>query len=336
MNFVAKIFLFVAAFVLGLASTGICAEGAKGEAWKAKKAITLVIPTATGMIYDSIGRVFASDMGKIVGQPIIVQNVVGAGMALGSQQVYQVKPDGYTIHYAGSLALIVNQYVYNAKYDWRKFEYLAQIYDNTKSIAVVAVTGTKSGLNTWNDVLKLNRPVRFGITGKGSPVWVSALSLAYGFGLKDAVYVTGYKGGAEMLAGVARGECDVITPTWTESVPWAKNGDVRPLLGISNKHRVPGYPEVPITGDLGHPEVEVIGGAQHMIMAPPGTPREILKVLSEAAYAAASGKAMEEYQKKAVLDGTLWAPLPGEETVKTMEKKYKALEPFFPVMMSNK
>ncbi len=61
-----------------------------------------------------------------------------------------------------------------------------------------------------------------------------------------------------------------------------------------------------------------------------------MKVLSEAAYAAASGKGMQEYQKKAVLDGTLWAPLPGEETVKTMEKKHKALEPFFPVMMSNK
>ncbi len=163
----------------------------------------MVVPTASGMIYDSIARVFASEMGKIVGQPIVVQNVVGAGMALGSQQVYQAKPDGYTIHYAGSLALIVNQYVYNAKYDWRKFEYLAQIYDNTKSIAVVAVTGTKGGLSSWNDVLKLTRPVRFGITGKGSPVWVSALSLAYGFGLKDGVYVTGYKGGAEMLAGVA-------------------------------------------------------------------------------------------------------------------------------------
>jgi tripartite-type tricarboxylate transporter receptor subunit TctC len=184
--------------------------------------------------------------------------------------------------------------------------------------------------------MKLGRPVRFGASGKGSPVWVSALSLAHGFGLKDAVYVTGYQAGTDMLAAVARGECDVITPTLSTTLPFVKSGDVRWLLGISNEDRIPGYPEVPITGELGHPEVVLRSGAQHWIVAPPGTPKDILDMLSKAAYAVASGKAMEEYQKKAIMDGTCWAPLPGQESHKTLESMYKALESFFPVLIANK
>jgi tripartite-type tricarboxylate transporter receptor subunit TctC len=331
-----KVFLLVTALILVGTSLSQAADGTKDAAWKPQKAVTLVVPLASGSIYDSIARVFASELGKVLGQPVVVQNMPGAGNALAIGHVYKVKPDGYTLLYAGANSLITNQFVYNASFDFRKFEYLAQVYDNTKTISVVLVSGTKSGLNSWDDVMKLSRPVRFGTSGKGSPPFVTSLAIANAFGIKNPVYILGYTGTADILGAAARNECDVTPLTWSSTVPFVKSGDVQPIMGLSNLDRVPGYPKVPISGELGRPELVAQTGATHWITAPLGTPAEVVKVLREASYAVASGKVMKEYHDKSISGGTCWVPLRGEEGLKAVEDMYKKYESFLPVLAANK
>ena len=268
MKFMKRAVLWSVVMALAVPVPAITAE------WKPKKAIHMVIPTGPGGTYDSIGRVLASEMAKIVGQPVVVENVPGAGQALSAVQVYNAKPDGYTILYNNTMSMIINQYVYGAKYDFRKFDYLGQVYDTTKSPTTTVASGTKSGLNSWNDVLKLGRPVRFGTVGKGSIPHITGVALAYAFGLKNPTYILGYTGGADAFGGVARGEADLVCFPWNLVDPYIKSGDLQFLMVFSKKERLANYPNIPTAGELGHPELVDQTGTQHILMTPPGTPKE--------------------------------------------------------------
>ena len=315
------------AFLLVFTVTLPVADPAAAATWKPQKAVQLIVPVAPGGIYDSQARVLAGEMGKILGQPVVVQNVPGAGHALGTSQAFRAKPDGHAILFANSATTIVNQVLFGAKYDFQKFEYLGQLRDSTKGVSEVFICGTKSGLTSWNDVLKLTRPVRIGAVGKGSMFHVMGMATALAFGLKDPVFVTGYTGAPEISGGAARGEFDIAAYQLSNAIPYVKSGDSRVILVISKKDKIEGYPDVPTVGDLGHPEIVDQTGSQHILMAPPNTPAEILKVLSEAVYAAASGDTMKEFQKKSIDGGVCWAPLRGEEVKKKMESVYKAIQP---------
>ena len=295
--------------------------------WKPQKAVHLIVPVAPGGIYDSQARVLASEMSKILGQPVVVENVPGAGHALGTTQAFRAKPDGHTILFANSATTIVNQILFGAKYDFQKFEYLGQLRDSTKGVSEVFICGTKSGLTSWNDVLKLTRPVRIGAVGKGSMFHVMGMATAIAFGLKDPVFVTGYTGAPEISGGAVRGEFDIAAYQMSNAIPYIKSGDLRAILVISKKEKIEGYPDIPTVGELGHPEIVDQTGSQHILMAPPNTPPEILKVLSEAVYEAASGNTMKEFQIKAVDAGVCWVPLRGEEVRRKMEEVYKGIRP---------
>ena len=295
--------------------------------WKPQKAVHLIVPVAPGGIYDSQARVLASEMSKILGQPVVVENVPGAGHALGTAQVFKAKPDGHTILFANSATTIVNQILFGAKYDFQKFEYLGQLRDSTKGVSEVFICGTKGGLTSWNDVLKLTRPVRIGAVGKGSMFHVMGMATALAFGLKDPVFVTGYTGAPEISGGAARGEFDIAAYQLSNAIPYVKSGDLRVVLVVSKKDKIEGYPDVPTVGELGHPEIVDQTGSQHILMAPPNMPPEILKVLSEAVYDAASGNTMKEFQIKSVDGGVCWAPLRGEEVKKKMDDVYKGIRP---------
>ncbi len=316
------------AMVMLCAATGLAAEK---PAWQPGKAIHMLVPTGPGGTYDSQARFLANEMSKALKQPVVVENVPGIGQALATNQVYQAKPDGYTLLYTNSTSLILNQYVYNAKYDYRRFEYLGQLWDNTKTVSSVYFTGAKNEIKTWNDVLNLKRPVRFGCVGKGSIPHLMGVATAHAFGLKNPVYVTGYTGSDAYAAG-ARGEFDLGVFPWSSVEAYTKSGDLRVVLLLSKKEKIPGLEKIPTVGDLGHPEVFDQTATRHVIMAPPDTPKEIAKVLGDVVYASVSGPAMGEFQKKAIDNGRCWAPANGAEARKMVEDTYKLVQVVFPLL----
>ena len=213
---------------MAFAKPALTADKPKTEAWQPRKAIQLIVPTSPGGSYDGQARMLANEMSKILKQPVVVENVPGIGQALASNQVYKANPDGYTLLYTNSTSLIINQFVYGAKYDYTKFEYLGQLYDNGKVANSVYFTGAKGGINSWNDVMNLKRPVRFGTVGKGSIPHLMGVSTAHAFGLK-AVYLTGYTGSDAYGAG-ARGEFDLGVFPYSTVKSYVKNGDLKVIM----------------------------------------------------------------------------------------------------------
>jgi tripartite-type tricarboxylate transporter receptor subunit TctC len=310
----------------------VCGEAA-AQAWKPTKAIHMLVPVAPGGgSYDSQARMLASEMSKILKQPVVVENVPGAGQALATNQLARANPDGYTILYTNSTSLILNQYVYAGKYDYRKLEYLGQLYDNGKTVSSVYLSGKNNPINTWNDVMNMKKPVRFGTVGKGSMPHFMGVATSHAFGLKNTVYLTGYTASADICAGAARGEFDLGVFPISSVESFLKSGDIKVVLLLSKKDKIPGYEHIQTIGELGHPEVVDQTTTRHVILAPPETPKDVVKSLSDVVYAAVSGPGMGEFQKKVIDNGLSWAPATGEQARKMVEDSYTWVQQLFPLL----
>ena len=89
--------------LMGLAAAAMLSAPALAQAPYPTRPITMIIPFAAGGPTDTVGRLIAQTMGNELGQPVVVENVGGAGGTIGAQRVAQARPDGYTIllHHIG-------------------------------------------------------------------------------------------------------------------------------------------------------------------------------------------------------------------------------------------
>ena len=111
-----------------------------------------------------------------------------------------------------------------------------------------------------------------------------------------------------------------------------QSGDIKVVLLLSKKNKIPGYENVQTVGELGHPEIVDQTVTRHIILAPPGTPKEIVKTLADVVYSAASGPGMGEFQKKVIDNASCWAPATGEEARKMVDDSYKWIQQLFPLL----
>jgi len=279
--------------------------------WKPQKTIHLIVPDAPGTPYDGEARIISNELAKLFGTPVVVDNIAGGGMLRGTTAAYRAKPDGYTIAFFSSMALIINQLFQDATYDLTKFVFLGQC-TNTALIPTPITTTVGKGLDTWEDVLKLNRPFRWGTVGKGTVSYVSQKAISHAFKFKDPVFITTYSG-PEVLPAVVRGECDGAGLPWDLAEPFIKTGQVKVVLSLG-KTRIKDFPDVPSVGDLGHPELEKFITNYHIAVAPPGVPKNIETALSNAVYKVVTSDVMKEYQTRAVAKGAVYEALAGDVT----------------------
>ena len=287
-----KKFLFA---VLGLAgSLGITGLLTYVEAFPTKS-VTLGVNFAPGGGTDYEARVMARLLPKYLGVPVIVKNIPGGGGAIGASLVYSSKPDGHTMlistmpHF-----LVLPGMAREVPYHVDKFEWLAKTSGNP----LVLVVSAKSPYQNFKDFVEeaRKRPLHHGAGDVFSVSFSPTILLAEHLGLQLPA-VLGYQGAAPIAVAVVGGELDfgVLAPaTWRSHV---LGGDVRGLL-VMGTERVPGvFPDVPTALELGYSEVASLGMTYRMYAAPPGTPKDRLKVLSEAltkaAHEPAFVKAME-------------------------------------------
>ncbi|MBN2062340.1 MAG: hypothetical protein JW882_18200 [Deltaproteobacteria bacterium] len=290
--------------------------------WKPEKTIRLIVTDKAGAYYDAQARIIAKEMSSLFDKPVIVENLSGAGMMMGTIKVYRSKPDGYTIGYTSSAALLVNQIFKKAQYDQSKFTYLGQTLNSSKSPSAF-ITTAKKGLASIEEVLKLDRPFRFGTPGPGSIGDISPKAISHYFGFKDPIYVT-YPG-PEIVPAVIRGECDgAIMPIFMAD-QFIKTGELDLIMAVGMS-RYNEFPDVRCLKDLGHTEIENLLQNYHIIIAPPDLPDDIYDVLSKAVYKAVTSDSLKEYHKKALFDGLMYLPATGPETKENVAESFKALE----------
>ena len=269
------------------------------------KPIRVLVNSAPGGLTDVVGRLIANRMSLGLGQQLVIDNRSGAGGLVGAEALVKAEPDGYTIGVVGnaitSAPFLMTTAPFNAATDFTPVALLM-------SSPLVLVTGVSSPYQSLQQYLAdaKSRPgaVSFASGGNATMGHLLAEQLQAQAGVQ-LVHVP-YKGGAPALNDVLAGHVPVFFDALATSAKLVQDKRLR-ALAIASPMRSPVLADVPTLAESGFPEVQ--GRGWYAIVAPAGTPREIVARLNEEANKALN--APEVRERIAVLGGTVEGGAPG-------------------------
>lgn len=281
--------LAAAASLFSDASSAQAASTRSGRAYPTKP-IHAIVPFAAGSATDQIGRVFAADMAKTLGQPIVVENKPGVNGMLGAAEVAKAAPDGYVILVGtnstnAALKSIMKQLPYNQDTAFAPLGYMGSVP------LIVAVNNDVPARNLRELVsIARGKPGYVTFASASTSQLVSTEMLASMAGVQ--MTNVPYKSGPAAMIDLMGGQVMMFTADFAVMLPQVKAGKIRGLAVTSTK-RSPAIPELPTVNEaLGLKDYELI--AYFAMFAPAGTPREIVARLNRAINAAADGKELQE------------------------------------------
>jgi tripartite-type tricarboxylate transporter receptor subunit TctC len=266
------------------------------------KALTIIVPFTAGGSSDIGARMLATELSKLLGQPVVVDNVAGAGGAIAMQKLMRAPADGYTLLYGGlSESLLIPMINPAVNYKVEDLMPIAMV----GSTPVVFVARPDFAANSIDELVELARKnpgkLSFGSAGIGSFAHVMTEVI------KDKVHVfmvhIPYRGGSQILTDVISGQIDLGVTTVSNAASMIAAKRVK-VLGVSSRKRVSIIKEVPTFAEsraLKDLEMQVWA----LMFTPLGTPPAVVSKLN-----AAINSAMELPGIKALLV-KLGAELPG-------------------------
>ena len=263
---------------LALSTTAAQAEGD----WPAKP-ITLIMTFPAGSGVDVVGRSIQEPLGKLLGQPVIIDYKTGAAGNIASEFVARAKPDGYTLVFGtaathGSNAALYKKLPFDVEND---FVPVAPVLDVSNVLMVNPDVVQAKTLKEFVELIKANPgKYNYASTGNGTGTHMAFAEFNARLGL-NMVHVP-YKGGPEALTSVVRGETCCIMNQVQTALPQYKAGKVR-LLGVTTAKPVAAVSEVPTIASSG------VAGTQGFdssiwfgVFAPQGTDAAIVAKLNSA------------------------------------------------------
>jgi len=268
-----KPILIAAVLAALLAGTG----GAAAQAYPTRP-ITMIVPLATGGSTDVIARIVAEGMRPTLGQPVVVENVTGAGGTIGVGRAARAAPDGYTINLGQWGTNMANGAIYPLQYDViGDFEPVALIasqpflIDSRKSLPADDL----KGLIAW---IKANPDkVSEGNSGIGTPSHVAGILLQNTLGLRWQMVP--YRSAGLSMQDLIAGQIDILLDTPAVSLPQVQAGTIK-AYAVTAKSRVAVAPDIPTVDEAGLPGFYF--SFWHAIWVPKGTPKPIIAKLNEA------------------------------------------------------
>jgi tripartite-type tricarboxylate transporter receptor subunit TctC len=263
---------------LALALALQCLATAAFAADYPSKPIRLVVPYAPGGGADSVARIVARKVSENIGQPIVIDNKGGAGSILGTDIVAKAEPDGYTLLLGQSGPISINPAIYKSL-----------PYDPVKDLAPVAMTTAYPYILVVNADLPVKTLQQFVALAKSKPGAMNYGSTGVGaanhlvselFDSKAGLKMTHvpYRGTALAVGDLLSGQLTMVFGDPISVLSQMKAGKLR-ALAVTSLQRSPVAPEVPTAAESGYPGFEAL--AWHGILAPAGTPPEIVKKLNE-------------------------------------------------------
>lgn len=260
-----------AAWVLS-AGVAVMAQGFPG------RPVTLVIPFAAGGPTDVVARQLAIPMGRQLGQPVVVENVVGAGGTLGAAKVAQAAPTGHTVllHHMG-MATAPALYKKLSFDPVKDFEPIAQVLD--VPMLLLARKGLPaSDLPELQAYLRQHKDqVSLAHAGLGAVSHLCGMLITSALGI--SLTTIPYKGTAPAMNDLMGGQVDLLCDQTTGAVPFVRDGRVK-AIGVATARRLSALPLVPTLDEQGLKGLEV--KVWHGLYAPRGTPPEVVARLGEA------------------------------------------------------
>lgn len=261
--------------VLGLALAS-AASVSLAQAYPSKT-ITVIAPFAAGGSADGLARVVARELSAALGQPAVVENKPGAGGVTGLLTVSKAAPDGYTIGMGATGAVSIGPHLPDAPplSPQKQLQPLAKIAD----IPLVIATGSKSGINTLQDLLARGKKQEtpLGNAGQFTAHHLSAELLAST--TKAQLTSVPYRGSAPAVTDLMGGQLPAAVVDLTSVAEHIKAGTIK-ALAVTNNQRYKLAPDIPTAAEAGVPGYGT--SAWMGLFAPVGMPVEVVEKLSAA------------------------------------------------------
>jgi tripartite-type tricarboxylate transporter receptor subunit TctC len=255
------------------------------------KPVRIVVPYSPGGGGDVVGRPLAQELGKLLGGSFIVDNRGGAGGNIAMEYVAQSPADGYTLVLALTSQLAINQALYPSLR-----------YDALKDFAPVSLVGSAPYFLAVNGSVPVKSLAEFVKLAKSKPGAMSYASTGNGSGLHlsmellksmagiNLVHVP-YKGGGAALTDLLAGNVQAMFVSYGTGAAQIKAGKIR-VLAASSSQRSTALPDVPTIAEAGVPGYD--SGVWYALLAPRGTPPEIIRKLHDGVVAALRSKELQE------------------------------------------
>jgi tripartite-type tricarboxylate transporter receptor subunit TctC len=240
--------------------------------------VTMLVAFPPGGADDSIARIMQDPLQKALGQPVVIENIGGAGGMIAASRAARAAPDGYTILlHQDALAAGMSLYP-NRTFDAEK-DFVPVGLINT---AAVTWAGRPTlPPNNFTEMLrwmKQTEPnIKVGHPGVGSFGHLADVLVMQELGVK--VTQVPYRGAGPALVDLLSGQVDLSPISAVVAKPLVKSGKLKAYAVIGRK-RFAGLPDLPTMGELGYKKLDI--DFWHMLLVPAGTPRPIIDKLNRA------------------------------------------------------
>jgi tripartite-type tricarboxylate transporter receptor subunit TctC len=242
------------------------------------KPVRIIVPVAAGGNQEITIRAVAEEMSKTLGQPLLIEARPSASALLGTQLVARSAPDGYTLLSVSTTFARAATLVASAGYDpVRDFAAVSL----ASRIPQILVVNPALPAHSVAELIALAKAqpgqLAYASSGIGSTGHIAAEPFSRQAGIR-MLHVP-YKGNAQSLADVLGGQVPLMFDQMSTSLAHVKSGRLR-ALGVTSRTRSPLVPDVPTIEEQGLPGFEDV--TWNGLMAPAGTPREVLERLRAA------------------------------------------------------
>jgi tripartite-type tricarboxylate transporter receptor subunit TctC len=308
-----------------LTSMVVASPAAAAEDNFPSKPIRLIIPYAPGGSSDPVGRLVASKLEKVLGQPIVIENRGGAGGTIGTAEVARAKPDGYTLaagtastHVTGPLSRKTTPYDPTEDFE------LITIY------GVNPMTVTVSGklpVKTLKELVDLAKAqpgkLSYGHTGVGGLNNVAGELLNQKAGI-DILGIP-YQGTGASVIDTLSGKVPVIMATLSSAImEHHKSGALR-ILAVLDDKRSSMIPDVPTAAEAGVPGVIISNW--YFLAAPKGTPKPVVDKLYEGLKTIMADPDFKDKMENSLIFGVPDKAIPPAEFEEFVKEQLKVLKP---------
>jgi tripartite-type tricarboxylate transporter receptor subunit TctC len=265
------------------------ALSAHAQAFPARQPIKLVVPFAPGGATDVAARIVATEMGKHLGQTVIVENKPGGAGALAAEFVARATPDGYTLCFCTTGPITILHQV-DPKLPYQPARDLLPVshVHNVENVILARTTLAATNLRELSGLSRAREP-SFGSPGAGGTQHLAGEWLAVEMGIK-LMHVP-YKGETPAFQDLAGGQIDLAFGSVLSAAPLVKDGKVRAIANLGFQ-RSKLLPDVPTVAEQGYPNYawsNFVG-----VHTPAGTPRTVIDQVSTAVAKTMKDPAVQE------------------------------------------